>query len=167
MVACPSLTLPQKTLAIADDIAHPLDHFLDFQSFISQRNKTTAHQQNKPIINRVDFLKQIAHRLPEVATRIAESDFGDVHLEVGAMRRATQNAIAERDFTTVRKHLHLVSDLFERANAELFKAICVSYLEALFLGKTSAPHIEARCLLSRSMEHVLRHAELDFERCCA
>jgi len=87
-----------------------------------------------------------------------------VHLEVGAVLGATQRAIAERDFATVRKHLILISDLFDRANAELYEAVRIFYLEALFLGKTSAAHMEARSLLPSAMEHVLRRAEFDVER---
>jgi hypothetical protein len=153
-------------LAVADFISHPLDHFHDFQSFISLRHKMTTHQLHKPIINRVDFLKQIALCLPQVATCIDESEFGNVHLEVGAVRKATQNAMAELDFATVREHLHLIADLFDRANAELYSAIRISYLEALFLGEISVPHLEARSMLSNFMENMLRQAELDLDRDC-
>jgi hypothetical protein len=64
----------------------------------------------------------------------------------------------------VRKHLFLIADLFDRADAELYDAIRISYLEALFLGDTSAAHIVARGMLSKAMENALRQAEQRLEK---
>jgi len=164
MVARSPQALLSNNLVGSDFIAHPIESFHDFKTFIAQRYSTDPYQY-KPLINRIDFLKQITLYLPEVTTHIDEHEFGKVHLEVGAVLVATQRAIAERDLATVRKHLILISDLFDRANAELYEAVRVFYLEALFLGQTSAAHMEARSLLPRTMEHVLRQAELDSERC--
>jgi hypothetical protein len=125
-----------------------------------------SHQQTKPLIKRTDFMKLVTLYLPEVAERIEENDFGIVHLEIGAMKLATKEAFARSDFATVRKHLFLIADIFERADAELYDAIHISYLEALFLGDTTAAHIVARGMLSKPMENALRHAELRLEQQC-
>lgn len=144
--------------AVADSAKHPAESFLDFKTFMSLR-RMVGHQQKKPLIGRADFVKQLTLFLPEVADRIEESDFGIVHLEVGALKLATREAIIRRDFATVGAHLSLIVNVFDRADNELYEAICISYLEALFLGETSAAHIEARRLLSRQMESVLKQSE--------
>ncbi len=166
MILFPSHTLPRNDLHVADGIAHPFEHLLDFKTFSSLR-RMVAHQQSKPLLKRTDFMKQVTLYLPEVAALIEESDFGIVHLEVGAMRVATRNAIVCHDFATMRRHLLLVADLFDRADAELYEAIRISYLEALFLGETSMAHMEARSLLSRPMENVLRQAEVEWDKRCS
>lgn len=149
---------PRIERAVADSVIHPAESFLDFKTFMSLR-RMVGHQQKKPLIGRADFVKQLTLYLPEVAERIEESDFGIVHLEVGALKLATREAILKRDFAAVSDHLSVIIDVFDRADKELYEAICVSYLEALFLGETSAAHVEARRLLSRQMESVLKQSE--------
>jgi hypothetical protein len=159
MIPFPSQTQPRTNLPIADGVLQPFEHLLDFKTFASLR-RMVSHQQSKPLIKRADFMKLVTLYLPEVAARIEESDFGVLHLEMGAMKLATRDAFARSDFATVRKHLFLIADLFDRADAELYDAIRISYLEALFLGDTSAAHIVARGMLSKPMENALRQAEL-------
>jgi len=163
MIPFPSHTLPRTNLTVADGVLQPFEHLLDFKTFASLR-RMVSHQQSKPLIKRADFMKLVTLYLPEVAARIEESDFGVVHLEIGAMKMATKEAFARNDFSTVRKHLFLIADLFDRADAELYDAIRISYLEAIFLGETSAAHIVARGMLSKPMENVLRQAELRMEK---
>jgi hypothetical protein len=163
MIPFPSHTLPHTDLPIADSLMQPFEHLLDFKTFASLRRMVT-HQQSKPLLRRTDFMKQVTLYLPEVAERIEESDFGIVHLEVGAMKLATRDAFARSDFATVRKHLLLIADLFDRADTELYEAIRVSYLEALFLDDVSAAHIVARSMLSKPMENVLRQSESRLEK---
>lgn len=163
MIPFPSHTLPHPHLTVADGVLQPFEHLLDFKTFASLR-RMVSHQQSKPLIKRTDFMKLVTLYLPEVAVRIEESDFGIVHLEMGAMKLATKEAFARSDFATVRKHLFLIADLFDRADAELYEAIRISYLEALFLGDTSAAHIVARGMLSNAMENALRQAELRLEK---
>jgi hypothetical protein len=83
---------------------------------------------------------------------------------VGALKLATADAIANRDFAKVRRYLFLIAEIFERADAELYDAIRISYLEGLFLDEQSNAHLEARSMLSRPMENVLRQAELRLEK---
>jgi hypothetical protein len=163
MIPLPTQTLPRTDLHGADNALHPFEHLLDFKTFSSLRRMVT-HQHGKPLVKRGDFMKQVTLYLPEVAARIEESDFGVVHLEVGAMRLATREAIVGLDFATVRKHLFLIADLYDRADAELYEAIRVSWLEALFLEECSLAFMEARSMLSRPMENALRQAELRLER---
>jgi len=163
MIAFPAHTMPRTELPIAEGIMQPFEHLLDFKTFASLRRMVT-HQQSKPLLKRTDFMKQVTLYLPEVAARIEEADFGIVHLEVGAMKLATRDAFGRSDFATIRRHLTLAADLFERADAELYDAIRISYLEPLFLGETSAAQIVARGMLSKPMENALRQAELRLEK---
>lgn len=163
MITSPANTMPHPHPSFADNIMQSFDHIPDYRTFASLR-RMVAHQQSKPLLKRTDFMKQAILYLPEVVARIEESDFGILHLEVGAMRLATRDAIVRRDFATVRRHLLLIAELFERADAELYEAIRISYLEALFLDETSVTYGEARGLLSRPMENVLRQAEAALER---
>lgn len=163
MIPLPTHTLPHTGFPFAEGSLPPFEHPLDFRAFSSLR-RMVNHQQGKPLVRRADFIKQMTLFLPEVAARIEESDFGFVHLEVGAMRIATLDAFARSDFASVRRHMQLAADLFDRADAELYDAIRVSWLEALFLGETSAAHIAARGMLSRPMENALRQAELRLEK---
>ena len=156
-------TLPRANLTVADGILQPFEQLLDFKTFASLR-RMLSHQQSKPLLKRADFMNLVTLYLPEVAARLDESDVGIVHLEMGAMKLATKDAFARCDFPTVRKHLLLIADLFERADAELYDAIRISYLEAIFLGETSAAHIVARGLLSRALANELRQAELRREK---
>ncbi|MDD5058808.1 MAG: hypothetical protein PHQ60_13145 [Sideroxydans sp.] len=156
-------TAQRPELPLFDSIAQALEPALDFKTFLSLR-RMVAHQQNQPQIGRADFLKQVTLYLPEVAARIEDSDFGSVHLEVGAMKLATNAAIKQRDWVTVRGHLFMMIDLYDRADAELQDALRISYLEALFLGETSASYLEARSLLSRPIENMLRQSELRWKK---
>ena len=150
-------------LVASDNVLQPFEQMFDFNTFASLR-RMVSHQQNKPLLKRADFMKQITLYLPEVAARIEESDFGVLHLEVGAVKLATKSAIANRDFASVRKYLTLVSEFFERADAELYDAIRISFLEGLFLEETSSSYTEARKMLSRAMENALRQSELRLEQ---
>lgn len=166
MIRFQSPPLPRAELTASESIVQPFEHLLDFKTFTSLR-RMVARQHSKPLVNRADFMQQITLYLPEVAALIEESDFGIVHLEVGAVCIATKKAIAKRDFATVRQHLSLIADVFDRAESELYDAIRVSYLEALFLGETTTARMEARRMLSRPMENTLRHAELELDRRCS
>lgn len=163
MMTLPAPNLPFLDSLASDGVAQSLEQMFDFKTFASLR-RMVSHQQSKPLLKRTDFLKQITLYLPDVAARIEENDFGVLHLEVGAMKLATKDAIANRDFASVHKHLVLIAEFFERADAELYDAIRISFLEGLFLGETSSSYTEARKLLSRAMENVLRQSELQLEK---
>jgi hypothetical protein len=163
MIPFPSPALPLADLSVADGAMQPFEYQLDFKTFASLRRMVT-HQHSKPLVKRADFMKIVPLYLPEVAARIEESDFGIVHLEVGALKLATKEAIAGHDYATVRRHLFLIADLFDRADAELYDAIRISYLEGLLLDETSTAYMEARSMLSRPMENVLRQSELRLEK---
>ena len=163
MILSPSHTLPRNDLPLPEGAQQPFDNMFDFKTFASLR-RMVSHQQGKPLVKRADFMKQITLFLPEVAARIEESDFGVLHLEMGAMKLATRDAIANRDFSKVRRYLFLIAELFDRADAELYDAIRISYLEGLFLDEHSNVFMEARSMLSRPMENVLRQAELRLEK---
>lgn len=154
------LPTPGNSTTVAIDNMMPLHHFLsDFHMFTTLRRMLSQHQA-KPLMKRLDFMHQITLYLPEVAALIGENDFGKLHQEIGALKRATQQALLRMDFTRVRRHLYLVGNLFEHADDELRTAIESSYLEALFIGETSPVYREARSLLSKPMADALHQAEL-------
>jgi hypothetical protein len=163
MITLPTPKLPFLDSVASDSITQPFEQMFDFKTFASLR-RMVSHQQSKPLLRRADFMKQIMLYLPEVAARIEESDFGVLHLEVGAMKLATKDAIANRDFTSAHKHLVLIAEFFERADVELYDAIRISYLEALFLDENSSSYAEVRKMLSRAMENALRQSELRLEQ---
>lgn len=163
MLPFPAHSLPATDLTASDGALLPYENLLDFKTFVSLR-RMVAHQQSKPLLKRTDFMKQVTLYLPEVAARIEESDFGVVHLEVGAMKLATKEAIDNRDFGTARKHMLLIAEIFDRADAELYNAIRISFLEDLFLDEENAAYLEARAMLSRPMENVLRQSESRLEK---
>jgi hypothetical protein len=140
-------------------IDHTVEHTFDLKTFISLRHMV-AYAQRQPSVSHLDFIKLVTLNLPEVAARIEEDDFGILHLEIGALKAATKYSIDMGDYRTVRRHLLFIADIFERADTELREAICISYLEALFLDKTFPSYMEARSMLSRPMETALRRSEL-------
>jgi hypothetical protein len=133
----------------------------DFRKFTSLRSMLSKNQ-SRALMTRLDFMQQITLYLPEVSDLIEDSDFGILHLEVGALKLATRQALRRFDLSRIRRHLFLVGNLFEHADVNLREAIIVSYLEPLFLGETSIVHTEARALLSQPMEEALRQSELHF-----
>ena len=163
MIPFPTQKLSPIEPTSSDGILQPFEQLFDFKTFASLR-RMVSHQQSKPLLKRADFMKQITLYLPEVAARIEESDFGVLHLEMGAVKLAAKDAIVNRDFTSVRKYLTLVSEFFDRADAELYDAIRISFLEGLFLEEPSIAYAEARKMLSRAMENVLRQSELRLEQ---
>jgi hypothetical protein len=166
MLTIPSRAPSPRNPAIADSLAHPFEQMLDFRTFVSLRHMA-SRQQEKRLLRRADFLHQLTLYLPEVASRIEDSDFGIVHLEVGAMKMCTREAILRHDFATARRHFFLIADLMERADAELSAAIRISYLEALFLKETASVYAQARAMLPRPMENALRQSELRLRKMSA
>ncbi len=163
MLTIPARTQSHRNPAMTEGHAHPFEHMLDFRTFISLRHMV-SRQQEKRLLRRTDFLHQLMLYLPEVASRIEDTDFGIVHLEVGAMKTCTQEAILRHDFATARRHFFLVADLLDRADAELSAAIRISYLETLFLDETASVYAQARTMLPRPMENSLRQAELRLKK---
>ncbi len=106
---------------------------------------------------------RLAQRFPEVAARIDESDFGILHLEVGALKLATQDAITAGDWHAVTKYFAFVAGLIEDAGDELRDAINVSYLGNLFYGEMSANYAKARTLLPKPLARALEQIENHFE----
>jgi hypothetical protein len=156
------LPVPETDIPVTFDGTFSVRRFLDdFRKFTSLRSMLSK-KQSRPLMTRLDFMQQIALYLPEVSELIEESDFGILHLEVGALKLATRQALRQFNLSRIRSHLFLVGNLFEHADAELGEAILVSYLEPLFLGETSIAHSEARSLLSQPMEEALRRSEMHF-----
>lgn len=115
-------------------------------------------------MTRTDFMDYVARSMPEVHERVEPDDVGHAHLEMGAMRLATRHAIARDDFRTVYSHFSVVGAWLGYADDELFDAMIVSYLEALFIGIAAPEYRNARSLLPMNLEQALQQIERHFAR---
>lgn len=140
------------------------DFRFNFGVFSALRQKSQHRNRAEPVtvMGRADFIHHITLHMPEVSARIEEDDFGVLHLEMGAMKLATRDAILRYEFHTVRRHFSFIGYLLEHANKELHDAIRVSYLEGLFVGEMLPEFRNARSLLTANLEDVLQKAELRY-----
>ncbi len=147
---------PIPELSATDDFG------ASFKMFTAVRHALHGQRTSGPvtIMGRLDFVRHVALHLPDVSARIAEDDFGILHLEMGAMKLATRDAIRGYDFHAVRRHFAFIAYLYEHADSALFGAITVSYLEALFMDEAAAEFKSARSLLPSNLDEALRRAEL-------
>ena len=105
---------------------------------------------------REDFLSLLATELPEVVAQIDRSESGQLHCEVGAFRRATEQAMDTGRLWAVEKHFRLVERLLSEAGPELRNALEVSYLEDLALGDCTPQRYRAvKERMPRSLRAVL------------
>ncbi len=116
-----------------------------------------------PHAGRSGFSGDLALHLPEAAARMDESDFGILHLEAGALKLESRDAIARRNWETVRKHFAFVSEAIAGAGPELYDALRISYLGNLFYGETSLNYSKARSLLPRNLAALLSAVEAHYE----
>ncbi len=140
------------------------DFRFNFGLFSSMRQAMHSRRAAIPItvMGRADFIHHVILHFPEVSSRIEEDDFGILHLEIGAMKLATREAILGYEFHTVRRHYSFISYLFEHADKELQDAIRVSYLEMLFIGEETPEYEHARGLLPKNLAEVLKKLELRY-----
>jgi len=141
------------------------DFRFSFHVFSAMRQALRSRTQATPItvLGRADFIHHVTLHMPEVSSRIEEEDFGILHLEMGAMKLATRDAIVRYEFHTVRRHFSFIAYLFEYADNGLHDAIQVSYLEALFVGETSPEYTNARSLLPKNLAEALKKGELRYK----
>jgi hypothetical protein len=133
-----------------------------FKRFAAMRHALYGRMTATPvtIMGRADFVDHVVMHLPDVATRIAEDDFGILHLEMGAMKLATREAIRRYELHTMRRHFAFIAYLYEHADHALYGAIVVSYLEPLFIDETEPAFENARGLLPPNLADALKRAEL-------
>ncbi len=137
------------------------DFRVSFKTFAAMRHALHGRQTSAPvtIMGRADFVHHVALHLPDVSARIAEDDFGILHLEMGAMKLATRDAILRYELHTVRRHFSFIAYLYEHADNELYGAIMISYLEALFIHEFAPEYANARSLLPSNLAEALKRAE--------
>lgn len=109
------------------------------------------------------FAGYLAMHFPGVVASIEEGDLGVLHLEVAALKLASQDAIARRDWTTVRRHFEFVDSVLEIAETDLHDAIGVSYLVGLFYSELSINFAKARTLLPKRLAIALEIMERHYE----
>lgn len=105
------------------------------------------------------FSGYLALYLPEVAARIGYDDLGVLHLEVGVLRLAVREAIANRDWSAVNRYFAQVALMLEDAGPELFDAISVSFLGSLFYREPALSFQKARTLLPDPLRLILTIVE--------
>ena len=81
-----------------------------------------------------DFERLLREYFPVVAAGIEDVEQGLLHLEMAALARATCGAIEAGDLHQVQAHLRFIDELFGKAGPDLENAVCVSYLENIFVG---------------------------------
>jgi hypothetical protein len=109
------------------------------------------------------FANHLMLHFPEIAERIDEADYGELHLEMGELKLATREAITEGDWRSVCEQFAFVAQLLNDDIAEVNDAISVSYLGALFYGELSPNHAEARCLLPQRLAIALEDVERHYD----
>lgn len=140
------------------------DFRFNFSVFSAMRQAMQVRRAAMPItiMGRADFIHHVTLHLPEVSARIEEDDFGILHLEMGAMKLATREAILRYEFHTVRRHFSFIAYLFEHADHKLHDAIRVSYLESLFIGEETPEYENARSLLPKNLAEALKKLDLRY-----
>jgi hypothetical protein len=94
-------------------------------------------------LGRDDFLARLASDFAEVVGQINQHETGLLHCEMGAFRRATEQAIDAGRLWEAEKHFRLVEELLPSAGPELLNALEVSYLEDFALGECTPERYRA------------------------
>ncbi len=117
-----------------------------------------------PLAGRSHFANLLALHLPEAAARIDDSDFGILHLEVGALKLVSRDAIARRNWNVLRTHFAFASEIMAEAGADLRDAIRISYLGNLFHSESSLNYAKARSLLPSNLAAILKTVEAHYDK---
>ena len=134
---------------------------LDFNTFYDLHR--VVGLKSLPAAGHSRFASHLALYFPEAAARIDENDFGILHLEVGALKILTREAIAKRDWESVGEHYSFVEVMMAVGGDELCDALQVSYLGSLFYGETSLNFAKARSLLPKKLASILENVESHYE----
>ncbi|HSM97710.1 MAG TPA: hypothetical protein VLS47_01740 [Gallionella sp.] len=134
---------------------------LDYHSFRSM-NKILCIKPS-PFIGKSRFACYLGIYFPETAKRIDEDDFGVLHLEVGVLKLASREAMANGDWDTLAEHYAFVMALIDHGGEEMRDALHVSYLGSLFYGEPARSYARARTLLPRPLAHALERVERHYE----
>lgn len=147
--------------AYAQDISSTAKSKFDSQAFPHPHKLTFLRPI--PASGHTRFANYLALYFPEVMEIMDEVDWGVLHLEVGALKLATRDAIVNRDWATVAMHFAFVDSMLEGAERELHDAIRVSYLGNLFYSEASLNYAKARTLLPPRLFVALKMVERHYE----
>jgi hypothetical protein len=115
-----------------------------------------------PVTENSQNTDYLAVHFPKVAASI-NTDNWALHLEIGAMARATRDAILKCDWPTASSHFAFIDSVLETADTELHEAIGVSYLVNLFYGETALDYAKARTLMPKRLAAALEIMERHYE----
>lgn len=134
---------------------------IDYRAFGTLHRLVVSRAMRQEMGSR--FAARLAMHFPEVAVRIDDGDFGILHLEVGALRLASLEAMLQGDWYAVLRHFNFVADLYETCGEELRRALQVSYLGNLFYGEVAKAYAQARVLLPPTLVIALEKVERHYE----
>lgn len=109
--------------------------------------------------NQADFERLLRERFPLIAAEIDDVERGLLHLEMAVLARATCRAIEGNDPHQTVEHFQFVDELLSNAGPDLENAVCVSYLENVFLRPGDVQYLMARKLLSERLQNALAELE--------
>ncbi len=133
----PNIEFPSYGRLFAGDLRS------EFDAFTSLRQKVKDLDPSIVVtLGRDDFIHHVTLHMPEVAERIGEQDFGDLRREMSALRAATEAAINESCFHTVRRHLSFIGFLLEHADRALHDAIRECYLDPISSERIGSAALE-------------------------
>jgi hypothetical protein len=133
----------------------------DYRSFIDQYQPVSSNTLCTP--GTACFAAYLAQHFPEVVAKVNATGLGVLHIEVGALKLSTRDAILNRDWTTVSSHFAFIDNVLESADIELHDAIGVSYLVNLFYGETSINYAKARTLMPKRLAAALEIIERHYD----
>jgi len=111
------------------------------------------------LIDHAAFDRLVSSQLPDVAADIDLLDRSRLHLEMAAVARATESAIARGDMATATAHLRLMDHVLSKAAPDVEDAITVSYLESVFLWEERPEFLRARKELPARLAQALLELE--------
>jgi len=106
------------------------------------------------------FESRLAKEFAAIDQAITDDERGLLHLEMAVVARATSSAIDTHSDEEVDALISWIDDLFSDASPDLENAIYVSYLENVFLGRSTEPYLAARARLSPRLKEALVELEL-------
>jgi hypothetical protein len=112
-------------------------------------------------MNREQFLAELEAEIPEVVSQIRPDEAGLLHCEVGAFRRATEQAIDNGQLWAAERHFRFVERVLHHAGPDLRNALEVSYLGDLAFGELTPLRYDA---VKKRMPTTLRAVLIQLRR---
>jgi len=86
-------------------------------------------------LGRDGFIRELQREFPNAFAAISKYESGNLHCEVGTLRRLTEEAIDAGNAWLAEQHFRFIERLLRDADPDLENALEISYLEDLALGE--------------------------------